>query len=107
MTTIKNYFMVFTRGFQGIEDDTIGGDIITKTVGLISPDIPDMPVFDPKKKVTGYEDEGRTLHIAYPKLEDKVYVKLDDFGSAEALSKNAGQKVNTQYAVTFMLAEEY
>lgn len=104
---VKNYFMVFTRGFQGIEDDTIGGDIITKTIGWISPDNPDFLVFDPKAEKTEYEDEGRTLHIAYPKLEDKVYVKLDDYGSAEVLSENVGQKVRTQYAVTFMLAEEY
>jgi hypothetical protein len=94
-------------GFQGIDDDSIGGDIITKAIGWIKPDKPDFLVFDPEAKKTGYEDEGRTLHIAYPRLKDKVYVKLDDFGSAEALSENVGQKVNTQYAVTFMLAEEY
>ncbi len=104
---MKNYFMVFTRGFQCIEDDDVGGDIITKAIGWIKPDKPDFLVFDPEAEKTEYEDDGRTLHIAYPQLKDKVYVKLDDFGSAEALSENAGQKVNTQYAVTFMLAEEY
>ncbi len=104
---MKNYFMVFTQGFQGIEDDDIGGDIIAQTIGLIQPDKPDFLVFDPKATRTHHEDEGRTLHIAYPRLKDKVYVKLDDFGSAEALSENAGQKLNTQYAVTFMLATEY
>jgi len=104
---MKNYFMVFTCGFRGIEDDDVGGDIITKSIGWINPEKPDFLVFDPKATETEYEDEGRTLHIAYPKLKDKVFVKLDDFGSAEALSENAGQKLNTQYAVTFMLAEEY
>lgn len=104
---MKNYFMVFTMGFQGIDDDSIGGDIITKAIGWIKPDKPDFLVFDPEAEKTEYEDEGRTLHIAYPRLKDKVYVKLDDFGSAEALSENVGQKVNTQYAVTFMLAGEY
>ncbi len=103
---MKNYFMVLTTGFSDLPDE-IGGDILAKGMALIRPDKPDMLAFDPKRKETETEDDGRTLIIAYPRLDEKVYVKLDDFGSAEALSENAGRRVNTQYAVTFMLAGEY
>ena len=103
---MKNFYMVMTSGFSNLPDE-IGGDILSKGLALISPENPDMLAFDPKRTETQLEDGGRTLIIAYPKLEEKVYVKLDDYGSKEFLSENVGQRVNTQYAVTFMLATEY
>jgi len=103
---MNGFYMALTIGFQGLPDD-VRGDIILKGMGSIKPENPDFLIFDPKATKTGYEDGGRTLHIAYPRLEtDKVYVKLDDYGTAEVLSENVGHKVNTQYAVTFMLQEE-
>ena len=42
-----------------------------------------------------------------PQLPKKVYVKMDDYGSPEILSKQLGTKVNARYVITFMLAEEY
>ncbi|NIA09341.1 MAG: hypothetical protein GWP10_06345 [Nitrospiraceae bacterium] len=99
-------FIVMTRGFHELPAD-IGGDILSKGINLIKPDNPDFIVFDPKAEKDTSEDDGRTLHIAYPKLDAKVYVKLDDYGSKEVLSESVGSQVATQYAVTFMLAEEY
>lgn len=103
---MRHFFIVLTTGFSYLPD-WIGGDILLKGMAWIRPDKPDMLAFDPKRKETVTEDDGRTLIIAYPRLDEKVYVKLDDYGSAEALSENVGHPVNTQYAVTFMLAGEY
>lgn len=105
-TDINPMFMVLTRGFHGLPED-IGGDILLRGMAEIKPENPDFIVFDPEAKKTEFEDDGRTLHVAYPRLETKIYAKLDDYGSKEALSENVGRKVNTQYAVTFLLAEEY
>lgn len=104
---VTGYFMVITQGFSGLPDD-LRGDIIAKGMAAIKPE-PDtsMIVFDPEQKKTVTEDGGRTLHVAYPRLETKVYAKLDDYGSKEFLSENVGRPVNTQYMVTFLLAEEY
>jgi len=105
-TTVTNHFMVMTRGFSELPAD-ITGDILTRGMAAIKPENPDMIVFDPKQAKTELEDDGRTLHVAYPRLETKVYAKLDDYGSKEFLSENVRRKVNTQYMVTFLLAEEY
>lgn len=53
------------------------------------------------------EDEGRSLKIGMPGLEDKVYVKLDDYGSKEALADSVGHPVNTQLVATYMLSSDY
>ena len=57
------------------------------------------------------EDEGRTLITTMKGLHKKVYAMLDDFGSPEALKENMGKyappDLNTQYVITFLLAEEY
>lgn len=100
------FFMVMTCGFSALPED-IAGDILSRGMAAIKPENPDFIVFDPDAEKTEFEDGGRTLHVAYPKLETKVYAKLDDYGSKEFLSENVGSPVNTQYAVTFLLAEEY
>lgn len=105
-TKVTNYFMVVTCGFSGLPE-AIQWDIISRGMAEIRPENPDFIVFDPKQAKTELEDDGRTLHVAYPRLETKVYAKLDDYGSKEVLSENVDRKVNTQYAVTFILAEEY
>lgn len=97
--------MVMTAGFSYLPED-IKVDVLEKGMAGIRPENPDWVIFDPEQAETQTEDDGRTLHISYPKLEEKVYVKLDDYGSAEFLSENVGRRVNTQYMVTFMLAEE-
>jgi len=99
------FFSVMTIGFSDLPDN-IAGDIFLKGMAWIKPENPDMLIFDPKHANTALEDGGRTLHVAYPRLDSKVYVKLDDYGDKETLSENVGHPVNTQYAVTFMLAEE-
>lgn len=106
VTTVSNYFMVLTRGFGDLPGE-IAGDIMGRGMSAIKPDEPTMVVFDPGHTKTGFEDGGRTLHVAYPRLDTKVYVKLDDYGSKEFLSENVGRNLNTQYMVTFLLAEEY
>ncbi len=106
-TKVTNYFMVMTAGFGRLEP-VMASDIIRQGMAQIKPE-PDtsMIVFDPEQKTTETEDGGRILHVAYPRLETKVYAKLDDYGSKEFLSENVGYPVNTQYMVTFLLAEEY
>ncbi len=95
---------VTTCGFQMLPGNVQAkireiGDI------AISPER-DFFVFDPEQEKTVEEDDGKTLHVAFPRLSEKVYAILDDYGDAETLSENAGYKVNTQYLVTYMLAQE-
>lgn len=92
--------------------------ILAITLQNIKPER-DFIVFDPAYAVSDeatrdsysykptVEDEGRTLKVPLRDLEEKVYAKLDDFGSIEALRENSGIHVNTQYAVTVMLASDY
>lgn len=68
--------------------------------------LPNFIVFDPKAERERKEDNEESL-ILPSAANDKVFVKLDDFGSEEALSENCGYSVNTQFAVTFLLAEEW
>jgi len=69
---------------------------------------PDFLIFDPTERFfEKEEDDGRSLHIGFPGLESKVYVKLDDYGSRENLSENIGYPVDTRFLKTFMLSEDY
>lgn len=104
---VTNYFVVMTSGFGELEP-VMASDIIRRGMAAIKPE-PDtsMIVFDPEQTETVIEDGGRTLHVAYPGLETRIYAKLDDYGSPEFLSENVGRKTSTQYMVTFLLAEEY
>ena len=98
--------MVATSGFSDLPSD-IAGDIIRQGLAQIKPDNPRFIVFDSNYSQTVVEDEGETLHVAYPGLKTEVYAKLDDYGSKECLSENVGEPVDTQYLVTFLLAEEW
>ena len=101
-----SYIIMRTQGFTDIPGKQ-QVDILTiasKKIGVK----PDFLVFDSEQETTiEEEDGGRTLRIAYPKLDEKVYVKLDDYGDADTLSENVGYRVETQYVATFMLASEY
>lgn len=98
--------LLMTRGFQFEIDRPTQAKILEKGLDRIHPKAPDFIVFDPKAEKERTEDEGRSV-IFPSEAADKVYVKLDDYGSKEALSENCGYPVNTPFAVTFMLAEEY
>ena len=109
MNETKNFLLVFTSNFQATIEEDAGGEIIKQTIANIKPEGKgqDFIVFDPKAKESRIEDEGRSLIIP-TNSKHKCYAKLDDFGSVEALRDNAGmQELNTQYAVTIMLAEDY
>ena len=107
---------MFTRGFQGLISD-VQAEIMSKATSRIHPTKPDMIVFYPEGYTNGkpnttehLEDNGRTLITTIKGLTAKVYAKLDDFGSPEALKENMGEyapKGNIQHVLTFMLAEEY
>ena len=100
-----SYIIMRTQGFTDIPGKQ-QVDILTiasKKIGVK----PDFLVFDSEQETTIEADGGRTLAIAYPKLDEKVYVKLDDYGDADTLSENVGYRVETQYVATFMLASEY
>jgi len=53
-----------------------------------------------------YEDEDRTLVIPMD-IPEKVYAIQDDYHDPETLSQEVGEKVNTRYTLTFLLADEY
>jgi len=97
---------LMTIGFKAEIPDPLKFEIIRKTREKISPKT-DFIVFRPEEGKDHYEDEGRTYVYYMPELPKKVYAKLDDFGSPEILSEQLGSKVDTQYVITYMLAEEY
>lgn len=102
----RRYLSVATQGFiSGIPDEEKAA-IALLTAQKITPST-DFLVFDPKADQVRIEDQGRTMIIPYKTIPHKVYVKLDDYGSIEALSKDYGRPIEVQYKVTFMLAEEY
>jgi len=103
---LSEVLLLMTRGFQFEIDHPTQAKILEKGLAKIHPKAPDFIVFDPKAEKERIEDEGRSV-ILPSKAKDKVYVKLDDYGSKEVLSENCGYPVNTQFTVTFMLAEEY
>lgn len=110
----KHLYMVFTRNYLNTIPDeekaiiqTISVREIGQKVNQHGEHIPDFIIFDPKAKTKKVEDQGRSLHIPMKTIPTKVYVKLDDYGSPMELSKQVGRIVNTQFALTFMLAEDY
>ncbi|MGC9778589.1 MAG: hypothetical protein HZR80_05050 [Candidatus Heimdallarchaeota archaeon] len=69
-------------------------------------------VFCPIAKKCTFEDEGRTckfpLKWLTKDINETIYAILDDFGSVEALQKNAGNPfITTQYVLTILFAHEY
>jgi len=109
MTETGNFLLVLTSNFKNTISPEAAAEIIKETLQTIRPEGKgqDFIVFDPQAKELRVEDEGRTMIIP-TKAEDKCYAKLDDFGSVEALREDAGMpELNTRYAVTIMLAEDY
>ena len=108
MIETGNFLLVLTSNFQHTIPPEVAGEIIKQTIRTIRPEGKgqDFLVFDPQAEKMRGDDGGRTMIIP-TKAEDKCYAKLDDFGSVEALRENSGMEVNTQYAVTIMLAEDY
>jgi len=109
MTETEPFLLLCTSNFQNTISPEAVGEIIKETRQTIRPEGKgqDFLVFDPEAKNLRVEDGGRTMRIP-TNAEDKCYAILDDFGSVEALRENAGMPgLNTQYAVTIMLAEDY
>ncbi len=96
--------LLTTPGFRSLSPDhqveamTKAGAKLTETT--------DWVVLDPQAKKEGYEDQGQTFHATFsgPK---KVYAIRDDYRTVEALRENSGEDVNSRYALTLLLAEEY
>ena len=103
---LSEILLMRTRGFIYSIDEGTQVEITEEGLKRIDPKAPNFIVFDPKAEKERTEDNGESL-ILPSKAKEKVYVKLDDFGSNEALSESYGHPVNTQFAVTFLLAEEY
>lgn len=102
-----NLLVLRTRGFVNDVPSDLQGTIIAAGMRKIQPETPNFLVFDPKADNETEEDDGRTLRISMKDLKEKVYAILDDYGSSEQLSESCGFPVKTQYALTFLLAEEY
>ncbi len=110
----KHLYMIFTTNYSNTissRDDAIIRNIAVKEIGQdrnkYGEYLPDFLVFDPEAKQKRIEDQGRSLTIPMKTLRDKVYVKLDDYGSPEELSRQVGYPVSTQFAITFMLPEDW
>lgn len=101
---IEQALILKTNGFSCLED-TIQSEIMKIALQNINPKT-DFIVFTNQEQQQHKEDNGRSLIIPF-NVSKKVYVKLDDYGSVEALRENSKLNVNSQYAITFMLAEEY
>jgi len=104
-------YIVMTRGFTDL-DEKQRVEIMEKTFASMHKTNtgwkPDFVIFDNKTyRQEQFEDGGRSLRIGMPGLDEKVYAKIDDYGSKEFLSEQVGRRVNTQYVITFMLAQEY
>jgi len=70
--------------------------------------VTDFAVFDPEATEKRYEDEKRTVIIPYKTIPRKVWVKLDDYGSVEAVEKASGLKgLSSRFVITMMFPEEY
>jgi hypothetical protein len=108
-------YLVSTSGFLEIDEDerAIMMEIAVREVGSLGKNkygelIPDFIVFDPSPDAKkGYEDDKRSLRIPIKTIPEKVYAKLDDYGSPATLSEQVGHPVKIQYVLTFMLAQEY
>ena len=110
----SDVYMVATSNFLNSIPSDIDADIRHIALNEIGKDknqwgelIPDFIVFDPKASKKILEDDDRTLRIPMKNLPDKVYAKLDNYGSKEVLSEQVGHHVNTQYVLTFMMADDY
>jgi len=103
---IGAFVLLVTKGFSQLNKDT-QAKIVKMALSKIRIPFPDFIVFDPKADEEAVEDEGRTVRIPFPNLDENVYAILDDHGSAEMLSMQLGQQVNTKYTITFLLASEY
>ena len=95
-----------TRGFVSEIPPDLQAKIYRLAMSRLSPKT-DFIVFRNEVGEPHYEDEGRTYVFYLPELPKKVYVKLDDYGSPEILSKCLGHPTKARYVATFMLAEEY
>lgn len=112
---IGNIYMVSTTNFLNqisSEMDTKIRGIALKRLGdkgknQYGETIPDLIIFDPHFNGEIYQDDNRSLKIGENDIPAKVYAKLDDYGSAEALSREVGRPVRTQFVVTFMMTEDY
>jgi hypothetical protein len=107
-------YIVSTAGFLEIdaEERAIMMEVALREIGSLGKNkygepIPDFIIFDPKAEKKEYQDDKRSLKIPIKTIPEKVYAKLDDYGSAETLSEEVGHHVNTKYVLTFMLAQDY
>ena len=105
---MNNMYIVATPGFLNEIPQEKQAIIFTLTTNQITPKC-DFFVFDPNTTKTKieYQDDGRTMYFPMKTIPKKVYAKLDDYGSKEALSDSVGHRVQTRYTLTFMLAEDY
>lgn len=103
---------MMTRGFSSEIPKELKTLMVTFGLAKLQPKEPTFIVFDPDFEVDEVEeDDGRSIRKRVEGLSQKVYAKLDDFGSVHALRENMGifapPDLDTQYVVTFLLAEEY
>lgn len=112
---LKHIYMVSTRNYLDTipeKQDVEIREIALKRLGdkgknQYGETIPDLIIFAPSFTGEEYQDDNRSLKIGKNDIPAKVYVKLDDYGSPENLSREVGHPTRTQFVVTFMMAEDY
>lgn len=101
-----NLLVLRTSGFSEYVPQELQALIVAAGMRKVSPET-NFLVFDPEAQQECKEDGGASLRIPMKDLKSKVYAILDDYGSSEALSESCGYPVQTRYALTFLLPEEY
>jgi hypothetical protein len=97
---------VITRGVQSLSPLAVF-DVAQAALQYLDPPRVDFLIAGPDEVELKYEDEGRTVRVRLPSLPQKVYVKIDDFETREALAESFGRAVKSQFVATFLLPEEY
>jgi len=101
-------YVVMTSNFvDTIKDVDERAVLVNQALKHLSPTGVDFVVFDPGVSANKREDQGRTLRIASEIVPDKVYAKLDDYGSAKNVSEQVGHSTSARYVLTLMMAEDY
>lgn len=86
-----SFVIMRTSGFIREIPEEVQTNIVTYALRRINPKT-GMVVFYPDgEKEEHIEDEGQTLITTIKGLTTKVYVKLDDYGSPEALRESMGK----------------
>ena len=102
---------VVTAGIDKNLGDVLPAKIIVSCLPLFTGKI-DFIVIDPEFEKRTIEDGGNTLRLPAneidPGIKERIYAKIDDYGSIERLRQATGEKeLNTKYVLTVLYPREW